>query len=71
MSMGISTNPEPIKGHTLFADPNKLNDTTSNPQGDLTLLQNLLSSSSNPNIRASYRVFSTNVTIKGAKWSLQ
>jgi uncharacterized protein (TIGR02599 family) len=69
--LGIRTNPEPIMGRNLFTDPTMLNDTTTNPLGDLTVLQNLLSSSSNPNIRASYRVFSTNVTIKGAKWSLQ
>ena len=68
--LGIGTNPDPITGKTLFTDPAALNDSSSGTAGDLTRLQNLLSSSSHPNIRAAYRVFSTNVTIKGAKWSL-
>ena len=68
--MGIKTSPDPLSNRTLFADPSVLNDTANGAPGDLTRLQNLLSSSSKPSIRASYRVFSTNVTIKGAKWSL-
>ncbi len=68
--LGIGYNPEPIGGRNLFSNPTDLNDTVNGTAGDITRLQNLLSSSSNPNIRASYRVFSTNVTIKGAKWSL-
>lgn len=68
--MKIGTNPEPRTNRTLFTDPKQLNDTANGTAGDLTRLQELLSSSANPNIRASYRVFSTNVTIKGSKWSL-
>lgn len=67
--LGIGTDPDPLSKKTLFTDPRLLDDTTSTP-GDLTRFTNLLSSSSKPNIRASYRVFSSNVTIKGAKWSL-
>lgn len=68
--LGIGTSPDALTGANLFTDPKKLNDTANGTAGDLTRLQNLLSSSAKPNIRASYRVFSTNVTIKGAKWSL-
>ena len=68
--LGIGTSPDPLTGRRLFDDPKQLNDATSGTAGDLTRLQNLLSSSANPSIRASYRVFSTNVTIKGSKWSL-
>lgn len=68
--MGIGTNPDALTGTNLFTDPKKLNDTSNGTAGDLTRLQNLLASSAKPNIRASYRVFSTNVTIKGSKWSL-
>lgn len=67
--LGISTNPDAF-GNKLFTDPASLNDTATGRIGDITKIQNLLSSSSKPNIRASYRVFSSNVTIKGAKWSL-
>lgn len=68
--LGINTAPDPLSGQTLFTNPALLNDTANGARGDLTRMQNLLSSSSKPNIRASYRVFSSNVTIKGAKWSL-
>ena len=67
--LGISTNPDPVSGKALFTDPKSLNDANGGI-GDITRLQNLLSSSSKPNIRASYRVFSSNVIIKGAKWSM-
>ena len=68
--MGIGTNPDPVSGSILFTDPAKLNDTSAGGKGDLTRLQDLLSSTKNPNNRASYRVFSSNVNIRGAKWSL-
>lgn len=68
--LGIGTNPDPKTGKSLFTDPASLNDNINGTAGDLTRFQNLLSSSQTPNIRASYRVFSSNVTIKGAKWSL-
>jgi len=68
--LGIGNNPDPLSGQNLFTDPTHLNDSASGTPGDLTRLQNLLSSSANPNIRASYRIFSSNVNIKGAKWSL-
>ena len=42
--MGISTNPDPLSGSILFTDPSKLNDTAAGGTGDLTRLQNLLSS---------------------------
>ena len=68
--LGIGTSPDQKSQKTLFTDPKLLNDTSSGAKGDLTIFQELLSSASNPNIRASYRVFSSNVTIKGAKWSM-
>ena len=67
--LGISTNPDSKSKKILFTDPSLLNDSTKGT-GDITRFQDLLSSASNPNIRASYRVFSSNVTIKGAKWSM-
>jgi uncharacterized protein (TIGR02599 family) len=67
--LGISTNPDPVSKKTLFIDPKKLED-AAGVTGDLSTFTSLLSSPSKPNIRASYRVFSSNVTIKGAKWSL-
>ncbi len=67
--LGISTNPDPKSKQNLFTDPKALNDSATG-KGDITRFQELLSSQTNPNIRASYRVFSSNVTIKGAKWSM-
>lgn len=70
--LGIGTNPDALSKTTLFTNPSVLTEGANVPQGqaDITKLTNLLSSSKPNNIRASYRVFSTNVTIKGAKWSL-
>ena len=68
--LGIGTAPDALSKTNLFTDPANLTDSAKVAQGDITRFTNLLSSSSNPNIRASYRVFSSNVTIKGAKWSL-
>jgi uncharacterized protein (TIGR02599 family) len=68
--LGINTAPDRKSGKNLFTDPTVLNDTSRGAKGDITYLQELLSSASSPNIRASYRVFSSNVSIKGAKWSL-
>jgi uncharacterized protein (TIGR02599 family) len=68
--LGIGTNPDPLYKESLFTDPSKLNDSSTGTAGDLTKLTLMLSSSKTPNIRASYRVFSSNVNIKGAKWSL-
>ena len=63
--MGIGYAPDPLTGRTLFANPALLDDTKSNASGDLTTFQNLLTYR-----KVAYRVFSTNVTIKGSKWSL-
>ena len=68
--LGIGTAPDALSKTNLFTDPVTLTESAKVAQGDITRFTNLLSSSSNPNIRASYRVFSSNVTIKGAKWSL-
>ncbi|MEO6788842.1 MAG: Verru_Chthon cassette protein C [Chthoniobacteraceae bacterium] len=63
--LGIGYTPDPLSGQALFKDPSALDDTANGTAGDLTRLQNLLTSR-----KASYRVFSSNVTIKGAKWSM-
>jgi uncharacterized protein (TIGR02599 family) len=64
-ALGISYSPDPKSGNNLFIDPATLDDNAaSGKKGDLTLLQELLASK-----KASYRVFSSNVSIRGAKWS--
>jgi uncharacterized protein (TIGR02599 family) len=63
--LGIGTNPDPLSQRVLFTTPTALNDTPQGAPGDLTRLQSMLTYR-----KVSYRVFSTNVTIKGAKWSL-
>jgi uncharacterized protein (TIGR02599 family) len=63
--LGVGYTPDPLSGQTLFTDPANLYDKSTGTAGDLTRLQNLLISR-----KVSFRVFSTNVTIKGAKWSL-
>ena len=68
--LGIGTNPDALSQSTLFTNPSVLTESAKVAKGDITKFTNFLSSSKPKNIRASYRVFSTNVTIKGAKWSL-
>lgn len=62
--LGINYSPDSLSGLTLFTDPASLDDNASGKLGDLTRIQNLLVSK-----KASYRIFSTNVSIRGAKWS--
>jgi uncharacterized protein (TIGR02599 family) len=63
--LGINYYPDPVTGLNLFTNPASLDDNASTgAKGDLTRLQDLLVSK-----KASYRVFSTNVSIRGAKWS--
>jgi uncharacterized protein (TIGR02599 family) len=53
------------QGQSLFTDPASLDDNASTGKaGDLTKIQDLLVSR-----KLSYRIFSTNVIIRGAKWS--
>lgn len=56
-----------INYSTIFQNPANLEDNPSTPEagdGDLAKLEKLLTEK-----RASYRIFSTNVSIRGAKWS--
>ncbi len=63
--LGINYSPDPLSGLNLFTNPASLDDNASTgAKGDLTRLQELLVSK-----KASYRIFSTNVSIRGAKWS--
>jgi uncharacterized protein (TIGR02599 family) len=63
--LGISYDPDPFSGRPLFRDPRQLEDdrSTGSP-GDISRLEKLLISR-----KVSYRVFATNVSIRGAKWS--
>ena len=62
--LGINYAPDQLSSSTLFADPASLDDSTSGKKGDLTKIQESLVSK-----KLSYRIFSTNVSIRGAKWS--
>jgi uncharacterized protein (TIGR02599 family) len=62
--LGISYNPDPFSGRPLFRDPKLLEDDRTGTIGDISRLEKLLTSR-----KVSYRVFATNVSIRGAKWS--
>ena len=63
--LGISYDPDPFSGRGLFENPSFLDDNPGTGQpGDISRLEKLLTSR-----KASYRVFATNVSIRGAKWS--
>jgi uncharacterized protein (TIGR02599 family) len=62
--LGIGYDPDPFSGRTLFENPNLLEDQSSGIPGDISRLEKILTSR-----KASYRVFATNVSIRGAKWS--
>lgn len=63
--LGINYTPDQLTSLNLFTDPAVLDDNaTTGKTGDLSRIQNSLVSR-----KLSYRIFSTNVSIRGAKWS--